>query len=199
MGVLRMNKVQGYIASKSDLREFLEAERVKYGRRNSRMPLFCIGERSYIWKHNVLLRRTEYYVNTGNRLMSLYYKVRLHRYQNKHQLHIPINTFDRGLHIMHLGPILVNSKVRGGKNITLHMNTSLVAGGTNDGTPQLGDGVVVGVGAVLLGDIKLANNIAVGANAVVNKSFEEENISIAGVPARKIGENGRLSWNRKNG
>lgn len=185
------------IQSKQDLKNFLNIEKEKYGRKSIKAPLICIGERSYLWKHNVLLRKTEYYVNTGNKLMGIIYKVLLSRFQIKHQIHIPINTFDCGLKLMHLGPILVNGNVRGGKNVSLHINTSLVAGGTNDGTPVLGDGVVVGVGAVLLGDIRLAKNIAVGANAVVNKSFDEENIAIAGVPAKKVSSNGRLEWNKK--
>lgn len=46
----------------------------------------------------------------------------------------------------------------------------------------------------MLGDVRLADNIAVGANAVVNKSFDEENIAIAGVPAKKISNNGRKVW-----
>lgn len=87
---------------------------------------------------------------------------------------------------MHLGPILVNRKVVGGKNIALHINTSLVAGGTDDEAPILEDGIVIGVGAVVLGSVRLACNIAVGANAVVNKSFDEENIAVAGVPAKKL-------------
>ena len=41
-------------------------------------------------------------------------------------------------------------------------------------------------GAKIYGNIIIANNIAIGANAVVNKSFEEENILIAGNPAKKI-------------
>ncbi|CAH0315384.1 2,3,4,5-tetrahydropyridine-2,6-dicarboxylate N-acetyltransferase [Peribacillus simplex] len=190
-------KTRRFIDSKKQLRHFLEYERVKYGRKNTKIPLMCIGENSFIWKHNVLLRKTEYYVNTGNKIMGLIYRVLLNRYQNKHHIHIPINTFDCGLKLMHLGPILVNGHVRGGKDISLHINTSIVAGGTNSGTPELEDGVVVGVGAVILGDIKLAKNIAVGANAVVNKTFDEENISIAGVPAKKISDNGRLQWNEK--
>ena len=36
--------------------------------------------------------------------------------------------------------------------------------------------------------ITIANNIAIAANAVVNKSFTEENIMIGGVPAKKIKE-----------
>lgn len=100
---------------------------------------------------------------------------------------------------MHLGPILVNGNVRAGKDISLHINTSIVAGGTNNGAPVLEDGIVVGVGAVILGNIRLAKNIAVGANAVVNKTFEEENIAIAGVPAKKVSNNGRLEWVKQRG
>lgn len=47
---------------------------------------------------------------------------------------------------------------------------------------------------MVLGDVRLADNIAVGANAVVNKSFAEENVAIAGVPAKKISNNGRKVW-----
>jgi len=32
-------------------------------------------------------------------------------------------------------------------------------------------------------NIKLGNNVKVGANAVVNKTFDEDNIIIAGIPA----------------
>ena len=40
---------------------------------------------------------------------------------------------------------------------------------------------------VLLGGIELADGITVGAGAVVTKSFPEPGISIAGVPAKKLG------------
>ncbi|MGY3815711.1 hypothetical protein ACWOA6_09240 [Globicatella sulfidifaciens] len=111
-------------------------------------------------------------------------------------LHIPTNSFGCGLKIMHLGPILVNGKVKAGKNISIHINTSIVAGGPDNGAPVLEDGIVIGVGAVVLGPIKIAKNIAIGANAVVNKTFLEENIAIAGVPAKKISDNGRVAWSK---
>lgn len=93
--------------------------------------------------------------------------------------------------------VLLNGRVRIGENCSLHINTALGAGGTNDDVPVLGDGIVVGVGAVILGGVHLANHIAVGANAVVNKDFLEENIAIAGMPAKKISNNGSLEWNKK--
>lgn len=38
----------------------------------------------------------------------------------------------------------------------------------------------------MIGEIQLGNDIAVGANAVVTKSFLEDGITLGGVPAKKI-------------
>ncbi len=57
----------------------------------------------------------------------------------------------------------------------------------------------MGVGSVILGNVKIGDNTAIGANALVNKSFEEGNITIAGVPAKKISNNSRKDWNKKEG
>lgn len=98
---------------------------------------------------------------------------------------------------MHVGPVLMNGKVDVGENCVFHINTALVAGGTNDDAPVLESGVVLGIGAVVLGNVHIAKNVAIGANAVVNKSFLEENIAIAGVPAKKISDRGSCEWNKK--
>lgn len=188
----------GIIDSKLKLRQFLSYEYKQYGRKNVGNPLILIRENDYLWRHNILLRRSEYYKNTNKKLRALIYRVLLLRFQNKYSIHIPLNTFGCGLKLMHIGPILVNGKARGGRNIALHINTSIVAGGVDNGAPALGDGVVVGVGAVILGNVTIAKNIAVGANSVVNKSFVEENIAIAGIPAKKISNNGRQMWNKGN-
>lgn len=60
----------------------------------------------------------------------------------------------------------------------------------HDAAPTIGDNVYIGPGAKIFGKIQIADGIAIGANAVVNKSFFEQDISIAGVPARKISEEG---------
>ena len=95
---------------------------------------------------------------------------------------------------MHLGPILMNGHITVGENCSIHINTSIVAGGRDNGVPTLGDDIIIGVGAVILGGIELADGIAIGANSVVNKSFLEPDIAIAGMPARKISEHGSRSW-----
>ena len=47
-------------------------------------------------------------------------------------------------------------------------------------------GIYLGAGSKLLIGVNLADNIIVGANAVVTKSFNEPNIVLAGIPARKM-------------
>ena len=192
-----------YIKNKSMLKNFLKTECEFYRSKQKkfkqlailRQYLFPVTESDILLKHAVLLRKTEYYINTKKPMRAVVYKTRLRLLQNKYSLHISPNNCDIGLHIMHLGPILMNEKVRVGRNCALHINTAIVAGGSNDDVPKLGDGVVIGVGAVLLGGITIADNVAIGANAVVNKSIDQENVSVAGVPAKIIGKNGRLSWN----
>ena len=58
-------------------------------------------------------------------------------------------------------------------------------------------GIYLGAGSKLLIGVNLADNIIVGANAVVTKSFNEPNIVLAGIPARKIYEKGMKSGRKK--
>lgn len=124
-------------------------------------------------------------------------RLRLYRFQNKYAIHIPPNTCGRGLQLTHVGPVLINGQAAVGENCVFNVNTALVAGGTNNGTPTLGNDVVVGIGAVILGDTYISDGVAIGANAVVNKDVLEPNIAIAGVPAKKISNNGRFEWSKK--
>ena len=56
--------------------------------------------------------------------------------------------------------------------------------------PCLGDNCWIGPGAKLFGGITIGNGVMIGAGSVVNKSFTENNITIVGVPARKIKDTG---------
>ena len=60
------------------------------------------------------------------------------------------------------------------------------AGPHNLACPDLGDNIRIGVGAKIIGGVKIANNVTIAAGAVVVNSFEEEGITIGGIPARRI-------------
>lgn len=186
------------INSKSQLRDWLKYECHKYGSAGiltALLNIFPVRECDVLRKHQIMLRRTEFYVNTGSKILSLLYRIRLNRFQNKYAIHVPINTCGRGLKIMHVGPILINGRATVGEDCSFHINTALVAGGRDDGVPTLGNGVILGIGAVVVGKVQVACNVVVGANAVINKDILENDIAVAGVPAHKISNNGRLTWN----
>ena len=98
---------------------------------------------------------------------------------------IPSSSFGEGLSIAHYGPIIVNGNAKVGKNCRIHVGVNIGEG--PDGlSPQIGDNCYLGPGAKLFGGIILGDNVKVGANAVVNKSFPEGNCTLVGVPARKV-------------
>ena len=113
-------------------------------------------------------------------------------------LNIPINTCEEGLTIYHTGSITVNSATKIGKNCCIMNNVNIGANGGSPKAPIIGDNVYIGPGAVIYGDIRIADGCYIGANAVVNKSFEETNTVIAGVPAKAIGKD-EVCWWEKNG
>jgi len=183
------------IKTKEQLKDWIDYEMRLYGGAKL-SDVLMLTEGAILRRHQQFLRKGEYHANTGHRLRGAYYRFRVKLIQNRHSLHIARNCCGRGLRIMHLGPILMNGRITVGENCSIHINTSIVAGGRDKGLPCIGDNVVIGVGAVILGGVYVADNIAIGANAVVNRSFDEPGIAIAGVPARKVSDNGRGSWGR---
>ena len=183
--------------NKQELKDWLDYERKRYGidKGVSEHLKYLFGTEKYvIWHFQHRLRITEYYYNSGQRIRYLFSTAILNRLRNKYSLNIGLNTCGRGLKVMHLGPILTNERVIIGDNVSIHTNTAFVAGGRSSETPVLGNDIVVGVGATILGGIHIADGIAIGANELVNKSFTEEGIAIAGVPAHKISDNGKKTW-----
>jgi len=86
-----------------------------------------------------------------------------------------------------------------GENCRIHINVHIATSTHNESlVPHIGNNVFIGPGAVIVGDIKIADNIAIGVNSFVNKSFLEEGIIIAGVPARKVSDKGFDSCYRRS-
>lgn len=52
--------------------------------------------------------------------------------------------------------------------------------------PTIGNNVMVGAGAKILGPITIGRNVKIGAGAVVLKECLEENATLVGVPARVL-------------
>ncbi|WP_240619227.1 serine O-acetyltransferase [Chitinophaga costaii] len=98
---------------------------------------------------------------------------------------IPINIFEEGLCIVHYGSIVASRHAKIGKNCTIHSCVNI--GGSSDRTAaKIGDNCFIGPGVKIFNTIEIGNNVKMGANAVVNKSFEDGNVVIAGTPAKIV-------------
>lgn len=179
------------IKTLNDLRDYLEYEKPLYP--NSIADILTNDQRTYNWKYIKLLRKCEYFYNNRKRsvldkVMYIIYRKRKNILGAKIGIEIWENSFDRGLVIHHNGSIVVNRDCRIGKNCELHGDNCLGNAGEGPNCPTLGDNVNIGVGAKIIGKISIAKGVKIGANAVVNKSFDEENITIVGIPAHKVGK-----------
>lgn len=176
------------ITCKKDYYYYLEADRVALGRKKT-IKSFLFDD---IWRFQRLLRRVEYLQNTSASTPELFWKkLLLNRLSLKLGFTIPINCFGAGLSIAHYGTIVVNGKARIGANCRLHVCTNIgTLAGHSGLSPTIGDNCYIGPGAKIFGGVTIGNNVAIAANAVVNKSFHEDNITIGGVPARIISRKG---------
>lgn len=178
------------IRSKSDYDYYLAADRLAL-RRTGRRPRPLIDP---VWKYQRLLRRCEYWGNCRKaiwwRPYFLWLRVRLKRLEIRLGFSIPLNRIGPGLAIVHRGTLIINDAARIGENFRVHAGVNIGAWGGPEDAPRIGNNVYVGPGAVLFGRIEIADGIAIGANAVVNRSFTEPGITLGGVPARKVGANG---------
>ena len=91
------------------------------------------------------------------------------------------------LFIDHGMGIVIGETTTVGNNCTIYHGVTL--GGTGKDKykrhPDLGNNVVVGCGAKVLGPIKIGNNVKIGANSVVLKDIEN-NSTVVGIPGKCV-------------
>jgi serine O-acetyltransferase len=100
-----------------------------------------------------------------------------------------------GLYVGHFGTTVVNGDAVLGANTSLSQGVTIGVAGRGDrrGTPVLGDRVYVAPGAALFGPIRVGDDVAVGANAVVNRDVADRAV-VGGVPARVLGSGGSFDF-----
>lgn len=179
------------IRSKKDLKFYLKCDEIANGYDKKKIKKYLFNHE---WRFHKVLRKCEYYLNCRKDLIGkvlyFYYRYRQHNLGIKLGWLIPPNTFGPGLCIVHTGPVIVNANVRAGSNCRIHACVNIGSSGGKKEAPQLGDNVYIGPGTQIFGNIIIGSNVAIGAGSVVNKSFDIDGITIAGVPAKKISEIG---------
>lgn len=96
----------------------------------------------------------------------------------------------KGFYIGHYGSIWIGPVIMGDYcNVSQEVTIGIGGKGKGRGLPEIGNYVYVGPGAKVFGKIKIGNNVAIGANAVVSKNVAD-NAVMVGNPARAIGHDG---------
>jgi len=97
-----------------------------------------------------------------------------------------------GLFIDHGMGVVIGETSVVGKNVTLYQGVTLGGTGKEKGKrhPNIGDNVVIGTGAKVLGNITVGENSYIGANAVVLRDVPP-NATVVGVPGHITRQDGK--------
>lgn len=182
------------ITNKKELKEYILEDRKMNGRPLKRSLFDVLKEFIYPNQIAVLryMRKLEYYTNVHTFWGVFgrpYYDYKYRKASRQLGYEIAINTCGPGLSLPHYGTIIISGYAKIGKKCRIHSCVNIGASAGQEKAPQIGDNVYIGPSCVLFGDIVVANNVTVGANATVNKSCLEENVIIAGTPATIVKRN----------
>lgn len=122
---------------------------------------------------------------------SLYNRYRFSKIKSKHGNEISRHTtIGEGLYLGHIGPRYINSEVVIGNNCNINQNVTIGQEnrGPRKGSPIIGDMVWIGANTVIVGKIKIGNNVLIAPNTYVNFDVPDNSIVI-GNPGKIIRKN----------
>lgn len=129
--------------------------------------------------------------------LGILFRIFLRRYQIKYGFQISAKTqIGEGLYLGHWGAVVVNPKAKIGKNCNLAHGVTIgqTNRGEKKGVPQIGDQVWIGTNAVIVGGIKIGNNVLIAPNSYVTENVPDNTI-VMGNPAQLIpNENATLGY-----
>jgi serine O-acetyltransferase len=149
--------------------------------RNALEVLLCYPGLHAIWAHRLSHR----FWKNGYKLLARIISQTM-RLITGIEIH-PGATLGHGFFIDHGMGVVIGETAEVGSNVTLYHGVTL--GGTSlykvKRHPTIGDNVVIGAGAKVLGAITIGNNSRIGANAVVIKSTPPDSV-VVGVPGQVV-------------
>ena len=103
----------------------------------------------------------------------------------------PGATIGKNLFIDHGTGVVIGETAEIGDNCTLYQGVTLGGTGKDVGKrhPTLGNNVMVGAGAKVLGPFSIGDNVKIAANAVVLKEIPDESTAV-GIPAKVVRREG---------
>jgi len=141
--------------------------------------------------HAVVLHRVAHWLWLRRLRLTARFFSQINRLITGIEIH-PGAQIGNGLFIDHGMATVIGETSEIGDNCTLYQGVTLGGTGKEQGKrhPTLGNNVVVGVGAAVLGSITVGDSALIGAGSVVLRPVPA-NTTVVGVPARVVREGGR--------
>ena len=136
-----------------------------------------------------ILRKCQQYSKKS--LKGIFWRLVLRKHQIKYGFQIyPETEIGEGFYLGHWGAVVINPKVKIGRNCNIAQGVTIGQQnrGKNQGAPEIGDEVWIGANAVIVGNIKIGNNVLIAPNAYVNFSVGD-NSFVVGNPASATANN----------
>ncbi len=153
--------------------------------RNWLEVLFCYPGLQALLFHRVAHRLYKLAIPFIPRLISF-----VARFLTGIEIH-PGAAIGRGFFIDHGMGVVIGETAIVGDNVLLYQGVTLGGTGKESGKrhPTVGDNVVVGAGAKVLGNIEIGSNVRIGAGSVVLRNVPS-NCTVVGVPGRILYRSG---------
>lgn len=185
--------------TKEELRLIVEEEKKIYLGKNKIKMKKSRHKRYYIFMYLFYFRHCQYYRNLRNNHKKLskiqrnvlkykyrHYEKMKNIYSYKSGVEIGIDSIiGRRCNIWHSG-VVINGII--GDDCVFHGNNIIGNKGIGKDSlrPTIGNNADVGAGAVIIGNVSIADSCKIGAGSVVTKSFNEDNSIIVGIPGKKL-------------
>lgn len=130
-----------------------------------------------------LLRKAQRFPKSS--FLGMFWRLVLRHYQIKYGFQIyPETQIGEGFYLGHWGTLIVNPKVKIGKNCNMAPGVTIGQQnrGKNEGAPEIGDEVWIGSNAVIVGNIRIGNDVLIAPNAYVNFDVPDHSV-VMGNPA----------------
>lgn len=161
---------------KKELKQMINADMKRY---YDRVPFL----KPIQIRYQIIYRKASFYKKKSIR--GFFYRMRLQRLSEKSGIQLPTKTqIGKGLFIGHFGTIIVNPDAVLGENVNIA--PGVIIGKTNrgdkKGVPTIGNRVWIGANAVIVGNIKIGDDVLIAPNAYVNMDVPDHSVVI-GNPA----------------
>lgn len=145
----------------------------------------------YSGVHAIFAYRVSHKLYLGRHYFSARLVSQLAKFLTGIEIH-PGATIGKGLFIDHGTGVVIGETAEIGDNCTLYQGVTLGGTGKDTGKrhPTLGDNVMVGSGAKVLGPFKIGDNSKIASNAVVLEEIPQDCTAV-GIPARVVRRGGR--------